>query len=479
MGGVLVAGAAATGSPWFPAAAAVLALVTGIVAILVRRPARPWAWWLFLVSTAAVMLARLSQATNIESRIEPRGSAFSDIRALITYAALSAALLLVAGRPTRQTLAEWLDAAIVALGAFLLIWLFLLGGELILTASTPVIDFVRPIAVAVVTGLLARLLFVVDRRTPSFWLLVAATGFLIAAAVVAIGHQVGYPLMTTFGQTGLWSATYTILVAAALLHPSSAAPLVTRERSESELTVPLGVVFAALTLLGPFIWVVAVVPSPFRPESVWDLGLPIIIAALISLLLLWRLAMITQLADSRADMLDAAQKELEYRATHDPLTGLANRAELISQLELLVGRPGPNRGRHALLLLDIDGFKRINDSFGHPVGDEVLMGVGRRLVEDSPPGSMPVRLGGDEFAVLLTDVDERTAVDCAEMIRQRLNQPFVTSAGEMAISASVGVSLTPRVEKSTSEVLRDADVALYHAKAAGKNQVRTYDGQAR
>jgi len=457
-----------------PAAAAALALVTGITAILVRRPARPWAWWLLLVSVAAVTLARFSEATNIERYFENAGSPLSDIRALVTYAALSAALLLVTGRPTKATLAEWLDAAIVALGAFLLIWLFLLGGEIILTASTPVIDFVRPIAVAVVAGLLARLLFVVDRRTPSFWLLVTATVFLIAAAVVTIGHQVGYPFGTTFGRPGLWSATYTILIVAALLHPASASPLLTRQRSESELTIALGAVFAALTLLGPFIWVVAVVPSPFRPESVWDLGLPIIIAALISLLLLWRLMMITRLADSRADMLDEAQKELEYRATHDPLTGLANRAELVSQLEILVGRPGPNRGRHALLLLDIDGFKRINDSFGHPIGDEVLVGIGRRLAVASPPGSTPVRLGGDEFAVLLTDVDETAAVDSAERIRQSLNRPFATSAGDMTITASVGVSLTPRVEKSSSEVLRDADVALYHAKAAGKNQVRTY-----
>jgi diguanylate cyclase (GGDEF)-like protein len=471
-----VGAAVATGSPWLTAAAAALALVTGITAILMRRPARPWAWWLFMVSVATVALARLSEAANIESIFVAAGSPLGDIRALINYSALSLALLLVAGPAFKQVLAETLDATIVALGAFLLIWLFLLGGEFILTTSAPVIAFVRPIAVAVVAGLLARLLFVVERRTPSLWLLVAGTACLVAGAVLTIGRQVGYAYASRLDETGPWAAAYTVLVAAAALHPSSASPQPIRQHSASELTVPRGVAFAILTLLGPFIWVVAVLPSPFRPESVWELGLPIIIAALISLLLVWRLAMITRVADSRADMLDAAQKELAYRATHDPLTGLANRAELISRLEMLVGRRSLNGGRHALLLLDIDGFKRVNDSFGHPVGDELLIEVGRRLAEDSPPGSMPVRLGGDEFAILLIDVDERTAVDSAERIRTRLNEPFATSAGDMTISASVGVSLTPRVEKSSSDVLRDADVALYRAKAAGKNQVRTYDG---
>lgn len=478
MGGVLVGGAAATGSAWLTAAAATLAFVTGVVAILVRRPARPWAWWLFLVSVAMVVLARVAEAAAIEALFAAAGSPLGDVRALITYAALSAGLLLVAGRSARPVLAETLDAVIVALGAFLLIWLFLLGGELVLTASTPVIAFVRPIAAAVVTGLLARLLFVVDRRTPSVWLLVAATGTFLAGAVVTIGQQVGYPYLTRLNDTGLWAASYTVLVVAALLHPSSASSVSTHQRGESELTVPRGVVFAALTLLGPFIWVAAVVPSPFQPESMWDLGLPIIIAALISLLLVWRLAMITQVAGDRADRLDAAQKELAYRATHDPLTGLANRAELITQLETLVGRPGPNGGRHALLLLDIDGFKRINDSYGHPVGDELLVEVGRRLLADSPPGSTPVRLGGDEFAVLLTSVNESMAAQHAERIREVLNRPFTTSAGELAISVSVGVSLTPRIEKSSSEVLRDADAALYTAKAGGKNRVQIYDGHA-
>jgi diguanylate cyclase (GGDEF)-like protein len=354
------------------------------------------------------------------------------------------------------------------LGAFLLMWLFLLGGEFVFSMSRPVASFVRPIAVAVLAGILTRLFFVVERRTPSFWLLVAATGCALIGAVVSTGRDVGYPFTARMAGTGVWFVASTILVAAALLHPSSAAALATREGDVSRFSAARLAVFVALTLLGPFAWVVAVVPSPFNPASPQDFGVPIIIAALISLLLILRLALINRLADH-------LREELAYRATHDPLTGLGNRAELINGLDAVVGRRGDHGDRAALLLLDLDGFKHVNDSFGHPVGDELLVEVGKRLAGLALPASTVVRLGGDEFAVLLSDIDEPGAIASAEVVRDHLSQPYATSRGQMAITASVGVCVTPRVEKSSSEVLRDADLALYSAKAAGKNRVRLYD----
>lgn len=428
-----------------------------------------------MASAAMIVVARISEAAALEPLFVAMGAPYGDIRALITYSGAALGLVLISGRTAKRELADTLDAIIVALGAFLGMWLFLLGGEFILTANAPVAAFVRPIAVALLAGVLTRLLFVVERRTPSFWLLAAAVGCLMAGAVATVGRQVGYPFTARVESTGVFFASYTLLLAAALLHPSCQSPLSIRQGAVSRFSVSRIVVFGLLTLLGPLIWVVAILPSPFNPESVWELGLPIIVASLVGLLLLWRLAIITQLADNRADMLDALRKELAYRATHDPLTGLGNRAELISHLDVLVGRRGPNGGRSALLLLDIDGFKRINDTFGHPVGDELLVEIGKRLTAVVPPDSTVARLGGDEFAILLADADEQTAVRCAEVVRGTLDQPFVTSSGPLTVSASVGVCLTPRVEMSSSEVLRDADLALYSAKAAGKNQVRIYD----
>jgi diguanylate cyclase (GGDEF)-like protein len=219
---------------------------------------------------------------------------------------------------------------------------------------------------------------------------------------------------------------------------------------------------------------VAVVPSPFKPESVWEFGIPITVTASISLLLVLRLALITRLADDRADQLEALQSELVYRAAHDPLTGLANRSVLFNQLDTWVGRRRRNGGP-ALLILDLDGFKLINDSFGHPVGDELLIDVGNRLAELSPPDSTVARLGGDEFAVLLADVDRRSAIAFAEAVRDRLNQPYQTSRGRVSISTSVGVRVAPGAQTRSAEVVRDADMALYAAKAGGKDRVEVFD----
>ena len=470
VGGALVIGAAATGLVWMTATAATLALVVGIVALLVRRPARPLAWSVLMLSVSPIVFARLSVAMALEPLGVGRDSPFGDIRAVVFYVTLALGLLLLGGRTAQRNLADALDATIVALGVFLLMWLFLLGGAFVLSATSPVAALVRPIAVAILSGILTRLLFVVERPTPSFWLLVAATVCALVGLVVTIGHDLRYPFTTTLEHTGAWFAAYTVLVTAALLHPSSAAPLATRQRGTSRFSVTRIVVFVALTLLGPLAWVLAVVPSPFNPASLRDFGVPVVVAALISLLLVLRLALINQLADR-------LRSELAYRAAHDPLTGLGNRAELVNWLDTVVGRRGDRGGRAALLLLDLDGFKDINDTFGHPVGDELLVEVGKRLSSLELPASTVVRLGGDEFAVLLSDVDEASARAGAEMVRDRLSEPYIVSRGRMTITASVGVCVTPRVEKSSSEVLRDADLALYSAKAAGKNRVRVFDNK--
>ena len=473
IGGVLIGAAAISGWGWLTVAAAGLALVVGVAAILVRRPARPWAWWLLMLSSAMVVVARASAAGMLGIDRYP----FGDLRAIIFYLALALGLVLIVGRPGSRALADTLDATIVALGAFLVMWLFLLGGRFRLGSVAPLTAFVRPIAAAVLAGAVTRMLFVVERRTPSFWLLVAAAGSAEAGAIVSLGREVGYPYVARMESTGAWFAGYAVLVTAAVLHSSSATRLPVRRWGVSRFNAVRGAVFAVLTLLGPLTWVVAVVPSPFNPGSVLDLGFPIIIAALISLLLLWRLALITQLADTRADQLQSLQGELAYRAAHDPLTGLGNRSELSSRLDALVEHRAD--GRSALLLLDLDDFKHINDSFGHPVGDELLIEVGRRLSSVSPPGSTVVRLGGDEFAIVLNDVDESTAVACAELVRDRVGEPLMTSRGELAVTASIGVCARPRVEWRASEVLRDADLALYSAKASGGNRVHAYDGGPR
>ncbi len=197
------------------------------------------------------------------------------------------------------------------------------------------------------------------------------------------------------------------------------------------------------------------------------------------------MSLITRLADRRADELAAAvgelqelQSELAYRATHDPLTGLANRSVLDEELAALTGRRLRRRSL-ALILLDLDNFKSINDSFGHPVGDELLVDVSDRLTAVSPPDSTVVRLGGDEFAILVVGCSRQAGLALAEKVRDRLNQPYQTSQGRLSASTSVGVRAGSQRNESPSELLRDADLALYAAKAAGKNHVSAFDPRLR
>ena len=421
IGGFLVVGGAATDRRALTASGSALALLVGVIAMAIRRPARPWAWRSLLLGSAVTVFILVALATT-QDALNLTGS-LPDIVVVVFYATVVAGLILVGGRAARRDLADTLDAAIVALGVFLLMWLFLLGGRFTPTDQAFAPAYARPIGLAALTGILTRLVFVVDRRTPSFRLLVAGVICALVDGVLVMGQLAGYRVDGRIDTSGVWFASYAVLLAAALLHPSSTFGLSTRQSGQRSFSAGRAGVFTAMTLLGPLAWVVAIVSTSFRPASVRDFGEPVVIAALIALLLLWRLGLITRLADARADELEALEAELVHRATHDALTGLGNRAELADKLDVLVGHRDERGGRPAPLLLDLDGFKAINDAFGHPVGDEVLIGVAKRLATLCPPDSTVARLGGDEFAILLADADERSALALADRVREELSQP--------------------------------------------------------
>ena len=168
--------------------------------------------------------------------------------------------------------------------------------------------------------------------------------------------------------------------------------------------------------------------------------------------------------------------EVARRASVDPLTGLANRTafsrRLRETLEILKA-PGPTP---ALLLLDLDDFKTINDSLGHSSGDEVLRVVAERLRGCLEPGDTAARLGGDEFAVLVPRVaDEEEAVALGERLAAILRTPVTVAGREVLARASVGVRLAHGGDEDPERLLRDADMAMYAAKTAGRAGVRVFD----
>ena len=165
--------------------------------------------------------------------------------------------------------------------------------------------------------------------------------------------------------------------------------------------------------------------------------------------------------------------QLRHQAFHDALTGLPNRMLFAER----VGRSltDDDAGSTAVLFLDLDDFKTINDSLGHYVGDELLIAVARRVESCIRPIDLPARLGGDEFAVLLRQAGVEEAQQIAERLVRAIEQPFMIDRREISIHASVGIALGGPDAGVSEELLRNADVAMYDAKRAGKRGVVTYE----
>lgn len=164
-----------------------------------------------------------------------------------------------------------------------------------------------------------------------------------------------------------------------------------------------------------------------------------------------------------------AEESLQYQAYHDPLTGLPNRALFLDRLHQALARTGRQNSTAAVLFLDLDNFKVINDSLGHEAGDQLLLMVAERLCGCVRPGDTVARLGGDEFTILLEDLSNIYPVEqMVEAIQHTLHKPLLLQGQEVIVTVSIGIALSrPSVDYPT-ELMRAADVAMYQAKAQGK-----------
>ena len=164
------------------------------------------------------------------------------------------------------------------------------------------------------------------------------------------------------------------------------------------------------------------------------------------------------------------QSLLRQLSEVDSLTGLSNRHAATAALNAMAAQRGPEGTRHVLFLIDIDHFKHVNDTHGHPVGDEVLQHAARLIRGGLRQHDRAGRLGGEEFAVLLDDVDADTALTLAERLRRSVEAaPAATAAGAVSLTISLGLALVSGGDPA--RVLGDADAALYRAKRGGRNRV--------
>jgi len=207
---------------------------------------------------------------------------------------------------------------------------------------------------------------------------------------------------------------------------------------------------------GNYLWVLS------RGLAVWDANREV-----------YRMAgSITDITDQKE-----TEQQLLHNAFHDVLTGLPNRALFMYRLKRALERSRVRDDyKFAVVFLDLDRFKVINDSLGHQCGDQLLVGIAQRLESSLRPSDTAARLGGDEFAIIIDHIKHVSdATQAAERIQKELVTPFNLSDNEVFISASIGISLNLTSETSPEELLRDADTAMYRAKERGRGRIELFN----
>jgi diguanylate cyclase (GGDEF)-like protein len=464
---------------------------------LTRRDARHRSgWWVVLTSSG---LGMASAALHIVPTADL--SEWAWVIALATrYALFIVGLILLFGvRRAQPTEQNFLDAGIVAAGLAIVAWAFLIepslgertpdSAEAGVAVSFAVLDLLMlSCAVRVVSA--AR------SRTGSMYLLAAAGVTVLAADLFSI-TRLGSDGFDAFQPGGLIHVAWQVvgvLVAAAALHPSYGEGYKALDTDLPEDGLPRirFVTFVLLALLAPMVPLIGLLTSGdlVSPDAVPALVGASVLTCLLLVLLVVRLGLFASLASRRANAMNvqsaalmvqsnalqqaleeqqSLQRELAHRAHHDPLTGLANRAVLAERLDRLMREP--DRPPAGLLLVDLDGFKHVNDTLGHPVGDELLVRVAQRLRAAAGTVDTIARLGGDEFALLFADLTPEACNRAAARVIESIREAYPLAGRQVYLAASGGLLALGPERTDPAEALRDADLALYAAKEAGKNQV--------
>ena len=425
-----------------------------------------------LVFAAAAATSFAAASSYYVGSLAVRGLAASfpsaaDLGALLFYTLMVAALAVAVHRNVRGlALSVWWDCAVGSLGAAAVLAV-VLGPVLdsALTGSSSPFTFVAaayPMFDLLIVAIVAGIAALRGVRMGSRW------GLLIVGLIVFSASQAAYALQVTKGAyvfgtpsdagwgiglalVAMWVDGAERRVGSTTQGRPSSTPWTQSTTARTALVVPAMATTAALVVLVVGAW-----------TQVSTLA--VALAALTLLAAVVR----TQVAFRRLARMAHLRRQ---EATTDELTGLPNRRALFVEVN---ARLADQSSRRALLLLDLDKFKEVNDSLGHHVGDQLLIEVGARLRERVRRGDLLSRLGGDEFAVLLEDAGHDEASRVAENLRASLAEPFTTLAGSSAVGSltlhstvSIGIALFPADGPDLSALMRKADIAMYKAKTSG------------
>ena len=422
----------------------------------------------FVVSaTAAFAVVVIAASRIIEHRTTSSASPTVELLLLASQVGLVIGLLLIVRRRLLGQLANVLtDGIIVGLGAWVLVWIFLIQPSLALTSNTPAITAIQSATLGVamiVLFLLATLLF--SNTAPS-----APVAFLgLAISLGLVGIILRSVIVRTDAHLSASTINASFLIAFALagasfLHPNirhiisgaishSTAPLMTR------------LMTTTVSLIAPII--VLAITDPHDSTDRW--------VRTVSVIVLAAAVMLRVIQSVRLNA--TTQDTLVRNALTDSLTGLPNRILMLEHIEKAIHSSWKTSQRPTVLFIDVDRFKSINDSLGHSTGDAILTEVARRLTSAISPHATVARIAGDEFVVLDSTTESPTqSVVLAERILDALRDPMKGNAGDMFVTASIGVAYAvPNLRLSAEDLMQHADTAMYRAKSAGRNCIALFD----
>jgi diguanylate cyclase len=370
----------------------------------------------------------------------------------ITYIAL---MLLVRRKAGGLSAATWLDGAVAGVGAAAICAAFAFhdvslsaGGD---TASVAV-NLAYPIGDVLLLGIVVAGTAILPGRTKAPWLLLAI-GYTINAVgdTANLFHSgIGASRVGTLLDAVAWP-TSILLISASMWIKSSPPKALTQERAPGFALPGLAAAAALMILFYGSMHHASRVALALAAAT-------LVIAGVRAALSVISLREITE--------------ERRRQSITDQLTGLGNRRSLSQLLNAVLPQYADPQNQDqtlAFLYVDLNGFKEINDSFGHAAGDELLRQLGARLKGSLRNSDLLVRLGGDEFGVVLIDSDADLAATVAERLSARLEEPFIVAAVRARISASIGIAIVPGDATDAEDLLRCADVAMYRAKVEGKS----------
>jgi diguanylate cyclase len=477
----------------FPAlrtAALILLCLATIAATLVSvrlwRPARRLPFQLFAAGEAVGFVAGSlgSSAAVTRAGGSPAAAALTMVAYVIGIAGYA---VLIRTRSPGRDRASLIDATVISTGVGMLAWVFL-AAPYSVDASLPLIERVLSVLYVVfdvlVLALVIRLAIGGGDRTRAYLLMTA--GWLVLVAADA-GRAV-LVLLGTYDPASPVEAGWLVAYAlwgAAVLDPSVATLTDAVPAPRTGLTRIRLVCLATASLMAPAILAI----QALRAQRI---DIPVIVTgcAALFLLVLVRLADLVRENEATVRELrgtegvlraslserDTLAAQLEHQAFHDSLTDLANRALFNDRVRHAMARARRDGGGPAVLFLDLDDFKVVNDNLGHGAGDRLLREVAARLRSCLREHDTVGRLGGDEFAILAEDTDLATARRLAERVIATLAAPFPLVGGQVTIRASIGIAVDEQRTLDDAQLLRNADIAMYAAKGRGKGTYEVFQG---